>query len=138
MREGFSDPAITTDIIAGFPGETEKEFYEGMAFLEEMKFYEMHVFPYSRRPQTRADRMEGQLPKAEKEKRAGELIRLSEKMSEEYRRLWKGREVEVLFEKKEVIDQKMKWTGFTREYIRVSTESEKDLQNQILRLKYQE
>ena len=136
LRRFFDNPAVTTDVIAGFPGETETEFAKGRAFLEQMQFYEMHVFPYSRREGTRAARMDGQLPNRVRQERARELIALAQRMSREYRRSWQGREVEVLFEEAETMDGIQYWSGFTREYVRVSHPSDKELANQICQIIY--
>ena len=136
LRQYFDNPAITTDVIAGFPGESEVEFAEGKAFLEEMRFYEMHVFPYSRRDGTPAARMDGQLPNRIRQERARELIALAERMSGEYRASWRGRQVEVLLEECEKQDGTQIWSGFSREYVRVSVPSAENLQNQIVSIVY--
>lgn len=117
LRRYYDHPAITTDVITGFPGETEEEFAETKAFARQVHFYEMHVFPYSRRQGTVADRMPDQIPESVKKSRSHELLALSERMSEEYRRSLVGREVEVLLEEP---DGDGDMTGFTKEYIRVS------------------
>ncbi|MBR1628262.1 MAG: tRNA (N(6)-L-threonylcarbamoyladenosine(37)-C(2))-methylthiotransferase MtaB [Lachnospiraceae bacterium] len=136
LRSSFENPAITTDVIAGFPGETEEEFLEGTVFLERMRFFEMHVFPYSRRPGTKADEMDGQISCAVKDERTAQWIALAERMSEAYRALWDGKEAEVLFERKEKVGEREQWTGFSREYVRFYHSSEEDLTNKIVRLQY--
>lgn len=103
--------AITTDVIAGFVGETEEEHAETCAFLEEMRFARIHVFPYSRRNGTKAAAMEGHLPKAVKERRAAELIRIGQRLEEAYIDRQIGRTVRVLMEDD--------GTGFTDNYVRV-------------------
>ena len=138
LRQYFDNPAITTDVIAGFPGESEEEFVRGKAFLEEMRFYEMHVFPYSRRDGTPAAKMKGQLPNRVRQERAGELIALAGQMSEAYRASWKGRQAEVLFEEYEERGGQRIWSGFSREYVRVFVQSEDDLRNQIVNVVYDE
>ena len=131
LREYFKDPAITTDVIAGFPGESEEEFLQGKEFLKEIGFAQMHVFPYSVREGTRAASMDGQLSNSIKTSRAYELIELGAQMSKEYRALWRGRSAEVLFEEQENINGKLLWSGFTREYIRVYSDSKDFLGNTI-------
>lgn len=116
LRESFEKPAITTDVIAGFPGETEEEFAETLAFVKRVRFYEMHVFPYSRRRGTAAGAMEGQLPETVKKARSHELLQLSEQMSAEYRESFIGREVSVLLEEPEGEGY---MAGYTKEYVRV-------------------
>ena len=132
LRRYFDNPAITTDVIAGFPGETEEEFRKSRQFLEQMRFYEMHVFPFSAREGTPAAKMPGRLSNRIRQARAQELIGLAEQMSEDFRNSWIGREAEVLFEESEERDGDWYWTGFTREYIRVSYRSGEDLSNRIL------
>lgn len=116
LRESFEKPAITTDVITGFPGETEEEFAETRAFLERAQLYEIHVFPYSRRKGTVADSLPGQLPEAVKKARSRELLALSEKMSKAYRDSWIGQEAAALLEEPEGEGY---MAGYTREYIRV-------------------
>jgi threonylcarbamoyladenosine tRNA methylthiotransferase MtaB len=118
LREAFDHPAITTDVIVGFPGETEEEFEESRRFLEKVNFYEMHVFRYSRRKGTRADRMDHQIPEAEKEKRSDILIRMGDEMSKEFRRWYLGKETEVLLEEPVEIDGVKYMMGHTREYVK--------------------
>ncbi|MBR3306231.1 MAG: tRNA (N(6)-L-threonylcarbamoyladenosine(37)-C(2))-methylthiotransferase MtaB [Lachnospiraceae bacterium] len=113
LRRIFDDPAITTDIIAGFPGETEEEFAETLAFAEDIGFFEIHAFPYSRRAGTPAASMEGQLTEAEKAERVKKLVALSSRLSEDFRRRYDSREVEFLCE--EIRGDKA--VGHTREYI---------------------
>lgn len=137
LRQYFDNPAITTDVIAGFPGESEEEFAEGKAFLEQMHFYEMHIFPYSKRDGTPAAKMDGQLSNRIRQERARELIALAERMSEEYRQSWRGRQVEVLLEECEERDGQRVWGGFSREYVRVDVRSEEDLRNRIVKVRYE-
>ena len=116
LREGFEQPAITTDVIVGFPGETQEEFDTTMAFVEKVHFYEMHVFPYSRRQGTVADKMPGQVPEAVKKERSHQMIQLAERMSQEYRDSFVGRQVSVLLEEE---GEEGYMVGYTKEYIRV-------------------
>ena len=116
LREGFEQPAITTDVIVGFPGETEEEFAATQAFVEQVHFYEMHVFPYSRRQGTVADRMPDQVPESVKKERSHQMLTLAERMSQEYRDRFVGREVSVLLEEP---GEDGYMVGYTKEYIRV-------------------
>ena len=133
LRKYFTHPAITTDVIVGFPGETEEEFETTKAFLEKIHFYEMHIFKYSKRQGTRAAVMENQVPEEIKTKRSAELIALSERMSNEFRSYYLGREEEVLFEEPAEIDGKTMYVGYTKEYVKVATESEESLENVMRR-----
>ena len=129
LRKYFTHPAITTDVIVGFPGETEEEFETTKAFLENIHFYEMHIFKYSKRQGTRAAVMENQVPEEIKTKRSAELIALSERMSNEFRSYYLGREEEVLFEEPAEINGKTMYVGYTKEYVKVATESDESLEN---------
>ena len=129
LRKYFEHPAITTDVIVGFPGETEEEFETTKAFLEKIHFYEMHIFKYSKRQGTRAAVMGNQVPEEIKTKRSAELIALSERMSNEFRSYYLGREEEVLFEEPAEINGKTMYVGYTKEYVKVATESDESLEN---------
>lgn len=129
LRKYFAHPAITTDVIVGFPGETEEEFETTKAFLEKIHFYEMHIFKYSKRQGTRAAVMGNQVPEEIKTKRSAELIALSERMSNEFRSYYLGREEEVLFEEPAEINGKTMYVGYTKEYVKVATESDESLEN---------
>ncbi|RGY97029.1 tRNA (N(6)-L-threonylcarbamoyladenosine(37)-C(2))-methylthiotransferase MtaB [Clostridium sp. AM58-1XD] len=118
LREAFDRPAITTDVIVGFPGETEEEFRTTEAFLRKAGFYEMHVFKYSRRKGTKADRMEGQLTEAVKAERSDRLLKLEKEMSKSYRESFLDKNVEILLEEKAEIDGKPYLTGYTKEYVK--------------------
>ena len=133
LRKYFTHPAITTDVIVGFPGETEEEFETTKAFLEKIHFYEMHIFKYSKRQGTRAAVMENQVPEEIKTKRSAELIALSERMSNEFRSYYLGREEKVLFEEPAEINGKTMYVGYTKEYVKVATESDESLENVMRR-----
>ena len=120
LRRFFENPAITTDVIAGFPGETEEEFERTRAFLEKVCFFEMHVFKYSRRKGTVADRMDGQLTDAVKTARSAVLLALEAKQSREYRASYIGKEVEILIEEQKEIGGKRWWVGHTPAYVRAA------------------
>ncbi len=120
LREYFDKPAITTDIIVGFPGETEEEFEECRKFAEEIDFYEMHVFKYSPRKGTVAAGMKDQLTDKEKSARSDVLLDLTKKQSECYRELFIGKELSVLWEDEERISGKRYMIGHTDRYVRIA------------------
>ena len=124
LREVFHQPAITTDVITGFPGETEEEFEKTVQFLEKANFYEMHVFPYSVRQGTAAASMKDQLTMAEKKKRSDVLLAMTRRQSDAFRRAHAGKELEILFEEDEIIRGTLMHTGYSREYIRVAYSGE--------------
>ena len=132
LREAFDDPAITTDVIVGFPGETEEDFEECSTFLEEIGFYEMHVFKYSRRKGTPADRMPQQHTDKTKTARSHVLLEMSKRQSEEFRLRRRGKTDTILVEEREVINGREVWVGFTREYVRMAVDSDLDLKNQLV------
>lgn len=120
LRKYFDRPAITTDVIVGFPQETEEEFARTVEFLKRIHFYEMHVFKYSRRAGTRAADMPGQLTENQKGQRSDVLLKLDQEMSLEYRKSFLGEEKEVLMEEKIVIDGTKYLVGHTREYVKAA------------------
>ena len=129
LRKYFNNPAITTDVIVGFPQETEEEFEATKVFLEKVHFYEMHIFKYSRRKGTVADRMEGQVDEKIKTQRSAILLELENKMSKEYRQQHIGKTEEVLIE--EIVSENGKdyFMGFTPDYIRVKIACDTALDN---------
>ena len=130
LRNAYEDVNLTTDIIVGFPGETEEEFNKTYQFLEEIKFYKMHVFKYSPRKGTKAAVMPNQISGDIKEERSRKLIELSDKNEIEYNKKYVGKEVEVLFEEeKEGI-----YKGHTQNYIMVYCKSDKNLDNKIVKV----
>ena len=133
LRKYFAHPAITTDVIVGFPGETEEEFVTTKAFVENIHFYEMHIFQYSKRQGTRAAVMKDQVPENKKKVRSAELITLGDKMSLEFRQYYLGKEEEVLFEESTEIDGKQYYVGYTKEYVKVAKVSDTPLDNQIVK-----
>lgn len=133
LRAYFDHPAITTDVIVGFPGETREEFARTVDFVSRIRFYEMHIFKYSRRQHTRAAKMENQVAEEIKARRSGELIALAGRMSEEFREYYRGKRKEVLFEEKQEILGKARYVGYTREYMKVAAESERNLENTVVR-----
>lgn len=126
LRKFFPECAVTTDMIVAFPGETEEEFAESLAFIRKCAFADMHIFPYSRRPGTPADKMPGQHNNATKEARSRAAIALAEEMSQAYRQGFVGRTLEVLFEEREGEF----YTGHAPNYIKVYARGE-NLHNEI-------
>ena len=132
IRENFDHPALTTDVIVGFPMETEEEFSETVAFLNKVAFYETHIFKYSRRKGTRADKMEGQVPEQEKARRSEILLGIDREHRLAFEREIAGTRQEILFEERVRLDGKDWFVGHTREYVKVAVPAEKDLSNQLL------
>ncbi len=160
LRRVFDEPAITTDVITGFPGETEEEFECTRQFLEKICFYETHLFRYSMRAGTRAARMKDQIPEKVKEERLDSLARIDRRMRKRFEKAWDGKNVQVLFEEIAQIDENgyvsvpnsspraldereqvtagllqkngKLYTGYTKEYIRVYTWSDEDLRGRIV------
>ena len=119
LRKYFKHPAITTDVIVGFPGETDEEFETTRKFLEKVHFYEMHIFKYSKRKGTKAAIMKEQVPEEVKTKRSGSLLELEKKMSEEFREDYLGKTEEALLEEELELDGVRYFTGYTKEYVKV-------------------
>lgn len=134
LRKYFENPALTTDVIVGFPGETEEEFGETKKFLEKIMFYETHIFKYSRRKGTKAAVMENQVPDEIKSRRSAQLIELGNKNQRAYEEAYIGKEAEVLFEERFIKDGEEYFSGHTKEYIRVAVRSKEDLTNKIRRI----
>lgn len=130
LRKYFKDVKLTTDIIVGFPGETDEEFEKTYEFLSKIKFYKMHVFKYSPREGTLAAKMTNQVDGNVKEERSQKLIELSNRNEKEYNEKYIGKRVEVLFEE----EKDGLWSGYTRNYVRVFTESGENLENRIKRV----
>lgn len=132
LRKYFVHPAITTDVIVGFPGETEEEFEQTKAYLEHIHFYEMHIFKYSKRKGTRAAVMPDQIDEQIKAERSEKLIALGHDMSKEFRKFYIGKNEEALFEEKAVIGDKEYFVGYTKEYVKVAKKTDENLENQIV------
>ena len=135
IRKYYPNPAITTDVIVGFPGETEEEFRITEQFVRSVNFYEMHIFKYSKRMGTRAAEMSGQLTEAEKGRRSAILAEAERQMSHEYRTSCIGCEAEVLFEEKKEKDGKVFWVGHTPQYVKAAKETDptQNLANQLVK-----
>ncbi len=138
LRRVFCDPAITTDVIVGFPGETEEEFQETRAFLEKNGFYEMHIFKYSKRAGTRAAAMPDQIAEAVKAARSDVLLSLNESLSEAYRRRFSGRETDLLLEEPVIINGVKYMMGHTRQYVKGILPCGEDMRNRIIRVRLRE
>ena len=131
LRRFFDNPAVTTDVIVGFPGETEEEFAVTKAFLEQTGFYEMHIFKYSRRAGTRADRMPDQIPEQVKTARSEILLKLEKQMSKAYRESFLGKKKTVLLEEKTEIDGVEYMIGHTMEYVKAVVPYAENLKNKM-------
>ncbi len=132
LRRVYDRPAITTDVIVGFPGETEEEFEETVRYLEKISFYEMHIFKYSKRQGTTAAEMEQQVPDKIKQERSNKLLAMEKEQSKEYRKKIIGTTVEVLFEEEKEIAGEMYQVGHTGEYIRVAKKGRESLSNKLI------
>ncbi len=135
LRRYFDNPALTTDVIVGFPGETEEEFQKSRDFVDKVDFYETHIFKYSRREGTKAAAMENQVSEQEKARRSAVLIELGEKKRKAYEQSFLGKEVEVLVEEEALIQGKPMQTGHTKEYIRIAFDGDKSLKNTIVKVR---
>ncbi len=132
LRKCFRHPALTTDVIVGFPGETEEEYARSKDFIEKVGFYETHVFKYSKREGTRAAVMENQVPESVKAKRSNELIELGRRKRAEYEETLMGTVQEVLIEEEILHEGERYQTGFTREYVKIGQKMTENRVNQIV------
>jgi threonylcarbamoyladenosine tRNA methylthiotransferase MtaB len=128
IREKVPGVAITTDVIVGFPGETDSEFRETLDFCRRIKFARIHVFPYSPRPGTAAAAMPPAVPAAVKKERVRVMLSLAGEAMNDFQNSYLGRTIEVLFEQK----AGNYWTGLTGNYIKVYTRNRADLTNRLL------
>ncbi len=131
LRKVYEDVILTTDIIVGFPGESQEEFEKTYQFLQQIKFYKMHIFKYSPRKGTKAAQMKGQIDGKIKEERSKKLIALSNKHQKEYHEKYVGKEVEILFEE----EKNGYYQGHTKNYILASAKSQKNLENKMIKAK---
>ena len=122
IRQFYPAPALTTDVIVGFPQESEEDFEESYEFVKNIHFYETHIFKYSRRQGTKAAAMDGQLTEAVKAERSDRMLELHEKRAREYEEAMLGKELELLLEEEIEIDGKQWYVGHSREYIRAVIE----------------
>ena len=135
LRKYFDDPALTTDVIVGFPGETEEEFGASYDFVDSIDFYETHIFKYSRRSGTKAAVMPDQVSEQVKAERSAIMIGLGERKRAAYEKRYVGRGVEVLVEEDAIVDGRCVQVGHTKEYIKVALESNEDLKNRIVKVR---
>ncbi len=134
LRKYFENPALTTDVIVGFPGETEEEFEQSLAFVDSVDFYETHIFKYSRREGTKAAVMPDQVDEQVKAARSGRMIELGERKRQAYEESFIGKEVEVLVEEEALIDGKTVQTGHTKEYMKIALQNRENLKNCIVKV----
>ena len=127
LHEAYDRPAVTTDLIVGFPGETEEEFQQTLDFIQKCAFSAMHIFPYSKRPGTPAAKLPGQVRNAVKEERAHRAAQIARTMQDTYLDSWVGETVPVLFEE----EREGLWRGHTTRYCEVEVQSVQPLHNQL-------
>lgn len=132
LREKFDNPAFTTDVIVGFPGETEADYIESREFVKKVGFAELHVFKYSKRDGTVAAKMDCQIDERIKAQRSDDLIKTGQKLTENYRKNKIGQRVSVLFEEEIIINDKKYWVGHTKDYIKTALLSEEKLSGKIM------
>ncbi|MDD3218889.1 MAG: tRNA (N(6)-L-threonylcarbamoyladenosine(37)-C(2))-methylthiotransferase MtaB [Lachnospiraceae bacterium] len=134
LRKVYNNPALTTDVIVGFPGETQEEFEESREFVDDIAFFETHIFKYSRRNGTKAAVMENQVPDEVKTSRSHEMIAIGKRHEQEYIKQFLGQELEILVEEQLQIDGENYWVGHTREYVKAAVKSSENLENHIVKL----
>ena len=134
LRKYFDNPALTTDVIVGFPGETEEEFRESLEFVDRVNFYETHIFKYSRRAGTKAADMDGQVSEQIKTRRSARMIAMGEQKRRAYEEGFIGKEVEVLVEEPAEIDGKVMQVGHTKEYIKIALDRKENLKNCVVKV----
>lgn len=132
LRKYFKNPALTTDVIVGFPQESEDEFEQSKKMIESANFYETHIFKYSKRQGTRAAQMEGQVDETTKTERSHILIQMGKEKKQKYMESFLGQSVEILFEETMQIQGETYWIGHTKEYLKVAVKSEENLENCIV------
>ncbi len=132
IRKYFELPAFTTDVIVGFPGETDREFEETLQFVRQIGFSHIHVFKFSKRAGTRAADMTDQLPEEIKNLRSNELIAVSEIMSKEYKALFLGRIEKILVEEEVSSGGKRYQVGHNERYLKLAVQCDKELSNHIV------
>ena len=131
LRKYFDNPALTTDVIVGFPGETEEEFEKSKAFVDKVNFYETHIFKYSKRQGTKAAVMEHQVPEQVKNVRSSIMLEMDEEKRKAYEATFLSSEVEVLFEEEINKNGTRFWVGHTKEYVKIALQTEENLQNRL-------
>lgn len=132
LRNYFDHPAITTDVIVGFPGETDEEFLKTKEYLRRIRFYEMHIFKYSMREGTKAAAMPEQVPEQVKNERSAVLLELEKQMSMEFRDYYINKNVTVLLEEEFSLHGRHFYIGYTKEYVKVAYETAENKTNQFV------
>jgi threonylcarbamoyladenosine tRNA methylthiotransferase MtaB len=135
LRTYFHEPALTTDVIVGFPQETQEDYETTKAFIQKVQFAELHVFKYSRRDGTVAAKMTGQVDEQIKNLRSEDLIEAGRALTEAFHQQKKGKEEEVLFEEAVEIEGKAYYVGHTKDYVKIAVESQEDLTGKIRQTK---
>ena len=138
IRAAVPDISLTTDIIVGFPGETEEEFEASRNFVDSIDFYETHIFKYSRREGTKAAVMPDQVSEGKKSVRSAEMIEMGEQKRRAYEESFIGKEVEVLVEEEIERNGEIFWTGHTKEYIKIALQSRENLRNCIVKVQIED
>lgn len=133
IKKYFEHPAITTDVIVGFPGETDNDFEESYNFVKSIQFFETHIFKYSKREGTRAALMENQIDERVKTERSNRMISLGKKQMHKFMEYYIGKEVEILFEETYEYNGKIYQVGHTREYVKAAYLTSEDLSNRIIK-----
>ena len=131
IRKYIDNPAFTTDVIVGFPGETEEDYISSREFVKKVKFAELHVFKYSKRDGTVAAKMPNQIDEKIKTLRSEDLIKTGEELTKEFRQAKVGQDTTVLFEEKILLDNKEYWVGHTVDYIKIAVPEKENLEGQI-------
>lgn len=131
IRKYINNPAFTTDVIVGFPGETEEDYISSREFVKKVKFAELHVFKYSKRDGTVAAKMPNQIDEKIKTLRSEDLIKTGEELTKEFRQAKIGQDTTVLFEEKILLDNKEYWVGHTVDYIKIAVPEKENLEGQI-------
>lgn len=131
IRKYINNPAFTTDVIVGFPGETEEDYISSREFVKKVKFAELHVFKYSKRDGTVAAKMPNQIDEKIKTLRSEDLIKTGEELTKKFRQAKIGQDTTVLFEEKILLDNKEYWVGHTVDYIKIAVPEKENLEGQI-------
>ena len=138
LRKYFHNPALTTDVIVGFPGETQEEFAESMDFVDRVNFYETHIFKYSRRAGTKAAVMPDQVPEEIKSERSAKMIELGHRKQKAYEEKLLGTTQEVLMEEAVETEDGIYQVGHTKEYVKIGLKTEENLSNQLKNVKIED
>ena len=135
LRQVFHEPALTTDVIVGFAGETEEEFAVTVEALKRMNLYEMHIFKYSVRKGTRAEKMPNQVPEQKKTERSNVLLEMGQNHKETYEKQWIGQEEEILAEEFVTIDGETYLLGHTKRYVKLAVKTAEDYIGQLVKVR---